>query len=183
MELEKVIAVTHRRLCERPFLDVMGDLGKSNYKTIVLREKDLKEDEYESLLRDCIDICGQNKMTAHKYVEVARKFGIKKIHLPFQEFLESMNILEDFDEVGTSVHSVEEAKRAEAFGATYIFAGHIFVTDCKKGLEPRGVSFLTDVVNAVSIPVYGIGGIKEDNFSQILETGAAGGCIMSGCMR
>ena len=24
-------------------------------------------------------------------------------------------------------------------GATYVVAGHIFETDCKKGLEPRGI--------------------------------------------
>ena len=72
---------------------------------------------------------------------------------------------------------------AERLGAAYVTAGHIFTTDCKKGLPPRGLEFLTDVVNAVKIPVYGIGGIDEENITKIMECGAAGGCMMSGFMK
>ena len=40
------IAVTNRNLCKRPFFDVIEDLSKKDVKTIVLREKDLSEEEY-----------------------------------------------------------------------------------------------------------------------------------------
>ena len=85
-------------------------------------------------------------------------------------------------------------------------AGHIFATDCKKGLPPRGLDFLKNVCDAVGIPVYAIGGINiassDDStasdapsaydampdinvprLSGVMECGAAGGCIMSGMMR
>ena len=85
-------------------------------------------------------------------------------------------------------------------------AGHIFATDCKKGLPPRGLDFLKSVCDAVGIPVYAIGGINiassDDStasdapsaydampdinvprLSEVMECGAAGGCIMSGMMR
>ena len=41
-------------------------------------------------------------------------------------------------------------------------AGHIYVTDCMKGLAPRGLGFLKDVCSTVNVPVYAIGGIKFD---------------------
>ena len=41
---------------------------------------------------------------------------------------------------------------AERLGATYVTAGHIFTTDCKKGLPPRGLDFLKNVCDAVTIP-------------------------------
>lgn len=44
-----------------------------------------------------------------------------------------------FDQVGVSVHSVEQAREAEAGGADYLIAGHIFPTDCKKGLPAPGI--------------------------------------------
>ncbi len=47
-------------------------------------------------------------------------------------------------------------------GASYLTAGHIYATDCKRGLPPRGLGFLKEVCREVSIPVYGIGGIKFD---------------------
>ena len=91
--------------------------------------------------------------------------------------------LSDFEAVSTSIHKPEEAIKAQKLGVDFVFAGHVFVTDCKKGLPPRGLEFLTDVVNAVKIPVYGIGGINEENITKIMECGAAGGCMMSGFMK
>ena len=89
----------------------------------------------------------------------------------------------DFESVSTSIHKPEEALKAQELGADFVFAGHVFATDCKKGLPPRGLDFLRGVVGAVDIPVYGIGGINEKNIKQIMECGAAGGCMMSGFMK
>ena len=163
------IAVTNRNLCKRPFFDVIEDLSKKDVKTIVLREKDLSEEEYYEI--------------AEKFIDVARRLGIKKIHLPYPVFLKEAGNLSDFESVSTSIHKPEEAIKAQKLGVDFVFAGHVFVTDCKKGLPPRGLEFLTDVVNAVKIPVYGIGGINEENITKIMECGAAGGCMMSGFMK
>ena len=64
------------------------------------------------------------------------------------------------------------------------------MNDTEKGLgsfhaviEDDALEFLADVVNAVKIPVYGIGGINEENITKIMECGAAGGCMMSGFMK
>ena len=96
-----------------------------------------------------------------------------------------------FKVIGTSVHSVEDAIKAEQLGATYMTAGHIFATDCKKGLPPRGLDFLKNVCDAVQIPVYAIGGINIDSvcsfyvprLNEVLAHGAVGACIMSSMMR
>ena len=84
--------------------------------------------------------------------------------------------------LGASCHSVEDAKLAEKLGCTYIIAGHIYNTDCKKGLEGRGTDFLKSVVDAVQIPVYAIGGITPGNYTEIKSAGASGACIMSSSM-
>ncbi|MDD3745512.1 MAG: thiamine phosphate synthase [Anaerostipes sp.] len=183
MNNNHIIAITNRKLCQRPFLEVMEDLSKKNFQSIILREKDLSQKEYEELLEQCIQICGREKLTVHTYIEAARKANISRIHLPFPLFLERYKELEDFEVVGTSIHKVEEGIKAMELGADYVTAGHIFATDCKKGLPPRGLEFLSNVVKEVTIPVYAIGGISEKNIQKVIETGAIGGCIMSGCMR
>lgn len=185
MENRNLIAVTSRVLCKRPFLEVMEDLAKKDVKTIVLREKDLTEEEYEHMARKCLEICQEEGavLTLHNFINVARNLGVKRIHLPYPVFQKEAENLTDFESVSTSIHKPEEAKTAERLGADFVFAGHIFQTDCKKGLEPRGLDFLKSVVEAVDIPVYGIGGINKDNIDMIMETGAAGGCIMSGFMK
>lgn len=86
--------------------------------------------------------------------------------------------------IGCSIHSVEEAVEAQKLGASYITAGHIYATDCKKGLAPRGLEFLKEVCDSVTIPVYAIGGIDVDGTrrDEVKMCGAAGSCIMSGMM-
>jgi thiamine-phosphate pyrophosphorylase len=85
--------------------------------------------------------------------------------------------------LGVSVHSISEALEAELLGATYLIAGNIYETDCKKGLPGKGLEYLRDVCAAVSIPVYAIGGITKERLLEIKQAGAAGGCMMSGMMR
>lgn len=87
--------------------------------------------------------------------------------------------------IGCSVHSVEEAIEAKRLGAAYITAGHIYATDCKKALAPRGLGFLKDVCQSVSIPVYAIGGIGIDDGrrQEVKQYGAKGSCIMSAMMK
>ena len=107
------------------------------------------------------------------------------IHLPLFLLKENSEKLSDFLAVGCSIHSVEEAKEAQKLGATYLTAGHIYTTDCKKGLPPRGLDFLREVCNAVTIPVYAIGGIHAGTgqIREVMECGASGACIMSEMMK
>ena len=103
------------------------------------------------------------------------------IHLSFSDF--SAGLSEGFETVGVSVHSIEEAVFVQSRGAAYITAGHIFPTDCKKGLPPRGVDFLREICTEVHIPVYAIGGITPENIHLVKASGAAGVCVMSGLMK
>lgn len=164
-----IVCVTHRKLCEN-FFKRVGELYENNVP-VILREKDLSESEYEELAKKVIEICPN--VILHSYINVAKKIGVKRIHLPLRlmnENAEEMNL----KWFGVSVHSADEAVLAEKMGATYVTAGHIFATDCKKGLEPRGIEFLKNAVSSVDIDVYGIGGISPENIGKIQNTGCKG---------
>lgn len=172
-----IIAVSNRALCP----DFLGQLRKISGAgvQIILREKDLTETEYETLAKQVIEFCPD--VILHTFADTARKLGCKRIHLPMS-ILRTAD-LTGFERVGASVHSIDEAVWAQSLGASYVTAGHIFATDCKKGVPPRGIDFLRNVCGAVEIPVYAIGGITPENISEIQGTGAAGACVMSGFMR
>lgn len=188
---QNVIAVTNRKLCERPFLQQILRICCNKPRAIVLREKDLDEEEYLLLASQVEMICriAGVKLILHKYTKAAKILGVRSIQLPLAE-LEEINRrggaeYDSFDEIGCSIHSVEEARLAEKLGADYLTAGHIYKTDCKKGLEPRGIPFLTEVCRAVNVPVYAIGGISPNPWQirEVLDAGAAGACIMSAMMK
>lgn len=202
------ICVTNRKLVNGDFITQLENVLDTDVSAVILREKDLTENDYEKLLKTVLPVCEKAHvpLIAHKYISAAIRNNIRYIHLPFSQFCElsdkfykeseakaggnsgeyksiSDKDLENKLITGTSIHSVEDAIYAQKHGAAYITAGHIFVTDCKKGLEPRGLQFLKDVCSHVSIPVYAIGGIDESNMDMCIDAGAAGVCIMSGYMR
>lgn len=179
-----VICVTHRLLCPDDFLERLDRIAAQHPYAIVLREKDLSEIEYEALARDCLRICQKHDvpLNLNSQIAVARRIGCDGIHLPFHLLLQHKNELEDFSRVGVSLHSPEEAAQLADTPATYVQAGHVFPTDCKAGVPPRGLSFLRAVCQATDLPVFGIGGITAERYPAVLQTGAAGACIMSGLM-
>lgn len=179
-----VICVTHRLLCPDDFLERLDRIAAQHPYAIVLREKDLSESEYEALARDCLRICQKHDvpLNLNSQIAVARRIGCDGIHLPFHLLLQHKNELDDFSRIGVSLHSPEEAAQLADTPATYVQAGHVFPTDCKAGVPPRGLSFLRAVCQATDLPVFGIGGITAERYPAVLQTGAAGACIMSGLM-
>ena len=191
MYMYRLLAITNRHLCDNDFLEQIQNICKLNEKStliksvsIVLREKDLSENDYKDLAVKVLKICKENNTECilHTYYKIARELNCKKIHLPLQVLKSNPNIYKEFNEVGVSIHSVSEAIEAINLGATYIIAGHIFATDCKKDIPPRGLNFLSSVCSSVNIPVYAIGGISPENAEKAINAGADGICIMSGLM-
>lgn len=181
------ICVANRTLCRDDFLTRIDHIAKKGVAdAILLREKDLTEREYLELAEKVLSICKSHnrRCILHTYYKAAKELGCKEIHLPLPllQKMREEGEKEWFTTVGTSVHSLKQANLAMHLQADYMTAGHIFETDCKKGLPGRGLSFLSKVVCKSEVPVYGIGGISADNAGQIMETGAAGVCIMSGFM-
>lgn len=184
--MSDILCVTNRALCKEDFLARVEKVAANHPKGIILREKDLSEEEYKKLAEKVLQICNEQNVPCilHSFVDAAIELGAENIHLPLHVLrgVEEKK-KETFKQIGASCHSQEEAQEAEHSGCTYITAGHVFVTDCKKGLAPRGLSFLQDVCESVSIPVYAIGGISHENIDAVRKAGAAGACVMSGLMR
>lgn len=164
----------------------IGQIARTCPEGIIVREKDLTEYEYEKLADEVLKICIQYHVPCilHTYVNAARRLGVDAVHLPLP-LLRSMSKEQknSFFVLGASVHSVEEALLAQEAGATYLTAGHVFATDCKRGVPPRGLSFLREVCAAVTLPVYALGGIHQENAAACIQAGARGVCLMSACMQ
>lgn len=181
-----IICVTNRKLCKGDFLCRIEEIAREHPRAIVLREKDLDAKEYKALAREVISIGDtyDTDVILHNYVDVASELDHRQIHLPLWRLSDmERSDTKGFEVLGASCHSVEDAKLAESLGCTYIFAGHIFDTDCKKGLPGRGLGFLKSVIDDVDIPVYAIGGIDSENVHEVIKLGAQGVCIMSGLMK
>lgn len=228
----KLICVTNRKLCKGyekygfdAFYDRISEIVNMKQDirpaSIILREKDLSEEEYREVAKRLKTICDRAGVVfcAHNYALVAEELGTPA-HFPLHVLEKlvrdkkisktnprnsgmlneisngmpdgrSNNILDGRSEIynlmryGASCHSVEDALCAYKLGCDYVTAGHVYITDCKKGLAPRGIDFLKKMCDSVPIPVYGIGGIdlESDKIDEVKQAGAKGACIMSGYMK
>lgn len=123
------------------------------------------------------------QLAVHDRVDVAKALDCV-IHLPESGLPVDRvrRIVGSRCRVGVSVHSVQAAEQAAAQGADYLFFGHIFSTQSKPGIHPRGIDMLARVVQAVNVPVLAIGGITEQRIPQVLETKCAGVAVLSALM-
>ena len=185
MCMSDILCITNRKLCREDFLTRIERIAACHPAGIILREKDMKPEDYKELAAAVMEICEHYgvKCILHSFPDVAISLHADAIHLPLHLLRElSQEQKTHFEVLGASCHSVEDALEAQALGCTYITAGHVFETDCKKGLPGRGLDFLRNVCAAVDIPVYGIGGIDADNIALVRNAGTNGACLMSSLM-
>ena len=199
----KLNIISNRKLCENENLEKQIEkifsayekkiiLKKFEIVALTLREKDLDKNEYLKLIEKVYPICQKYKINLILHqnydLNLDDKYNIEGIHLSYSIF-KSLNenikaeLIKKYKRIGVSVHSLNEAKEVESLGASYVVAGHIFETDCKKGLEPRGLKFIKDLSSALSIPIFAIGGIDEKNSLSVINSGAFSICMMSTLMK
>lgn len=186
-----LIAVTDSATCPRPLAEQIERLTKLTElcpQAVILRTKSLDKAAYRTLALQAQQSCEAAgiPLILHSDWQLARELGIQNLHLPLA-LLRQLPACERtyFIRLSTPVHSVEEAIEAQVLGATMLIAGHIYTTQCKAGLAPRGLGFLQSVCSAVSLPVYAIGGISFDasQHAELQANGARGACVMSAYMR
>ena len=187
---EHTIVITNRHLVQGDFLKQLEKVTKLHLHALILREKDLADDAYESLAKKVFDLCKREDITffLHTKIEIARKIGCQNTHLsiPVLKGLsetEKKALTEDFCEISISCHSMEDVEIAMAGGATQIILGTIFETECKKGVLGKGVEFVREICQKCPLPVYAIGGMNLQRLPLVIDAGAAGCCMMSGFMQ
>ena len=199
----KLNIITNRKLCENENLERQIEKIFSAYEkkiilknfeivALTLREKDLDKNEYLNLVKKIYPICEKYRidLILHQNYDLNldEKYKIEGIHLSYDNF-KSLNknireeLIKKYKRIGVSIHSLVEAKETEILGASYIVAGHIFETDCKKGLEPRGLNFIKELSSVLTIPIFAIGGMDEKNSQSVIDSGAFGLCMMSSLMK
>ena len=199
----KLNIISNRKLCENENLEKQIEKIFSAYQrkiilenfeivSLTLREKDLNKNKYLKLVEKIYPICQKYRidLILHQNYDLRldNKYNIKGLHLSYNTF-KSLNknireeLIKKYKKIGVSIHSLDEAKEVENLGANYVVAGHIFKTDCKKDLEPRGLKFIQELSLILTIPIFAIGGINEKNSHLVINSGVFGVCMMSSLMK
>jgi thiamine-phosphate pyrophosphorylase len=110
-------------------------------------------------------------------VDIALASGADGVHLGAQDLAvaDARRIAGERLLIGGTARDPEAAVAAVSAGADYLGVGPLYVTTTKDGLpDPIGMSTLSAIAAAVTVPVIGISGVTADRVHEVLRSGAYG---------
>ena len=150
---------------------------------VQLREKDLDEENFEREGRELKELCRKRGVpfVINDNVELAAKLDADGVHVgqSDMEALDVRKIIGGDKILGVSAQTVEQAVTAEKHGADYLGVGAVFPTGSKDDAAEVSYDTLKAICDAVKIPVIAIGGITEDNVTELSKSGICGIAVIS----
>ena len=181
----RLYAVTDRRwLKEGETLVTRTEEAIDGGVTFVqLREKDLDEENFEREGRELKELCRKRGVpfVINDNVELAAKLDADGVHVgqSDMEALDVRRIIGEDKILGVSAQTVEQAVTAEKHGADYLGVGAVFPTGSKDDAAEVSYDTLRAICDTVKIPVIAIGGITEENVTELSKSGICGIAVIS----
>lgn len=177
-------AVTDRHWLEgRTLYEVVKESLDGGATFIQLREKTLDEETFLQEAKELQKLCKEYKVpfVINDNVDIAVEMDADGVHVG-QSDMEAGDVRAKLGPdkiVGVSAGTVEEAILAEKRGADYLGVGAVFPTGSKDDAIEVPHDTLKAICEAVSIPVIAIGGITQENVSELAGSGICGIAVIS----
>ncbi|RAP47541.1 MAG: thiamine-phosphate diphosphorylase [Methanosphaera sp. rholeuAM6] len=160
-------------LKEDQFLNVIEQSIIGGVSVVQIREK-------HSTTRDFLELAVKCKEITDKYdvpliindrIDVAQAVNAAGVHLGQDDMpcKTARRILGCDMTIGISVHTYEEAIRAQNDGADYLGVGAIEATSTKRDADIAEPEELMKICGNIEIPKVAIGGIKKSNAKKIVD--------------
>lgn len=188
-----LLAITDRRLADRPLPQVAECLFACGVRWLSLRDKDLPERERLDLARAMI-ACARPwgaRVTLHGDPALAAAAGVDGVHLPAGGDPAAARALLGVGAlIGLSLHDSDGAAAMEraAGQADYVTVSPVFASASKPGYGPclgeAGLRRWVELGGRWGLPVIGLGGLdRADAVAGCRAAGAAGVAVMGLAMR
>ena len=150
---------------------------------VQLREKDISLEEFTAIAREIKSICVRHNVpfVINDDIDVALAVDADGVHIGQSDISlpRARSLLGNEKIIGVSAGSLEEALNAKENGADYIGVGAIFPTSTKENADSVSVELLRNITECTNIPTVAIGGIGEDNISELAGSGIDGVAVIS----
>lgn len=167
----------------RDFYEAVEEALRAGVTLLQLREKELGMEELLAEGKKVKALCRKYQVPflVDDNVEAAKILGADGVHLGQEDeaIQKARAVLGQEAIIGISAHNLEEALEAQAQGADYLGVGALYPTGSKKDASVLPPGRFREIIQAVQIPVVGIGGIHEAQLDQVMDQGAAGCAMIS----
>jgi thiamine-phosphate diphosphorylase len=185
----RLMVITDRRMAgQRSWTALVDAALDAGATSIQLRDKQAPSRELLDMARQLQPLCERHGalFLINDRLDIALAAGAHGVHLGDDDLPVAVArrvTPRDFI-IGRSADTEEDARAAEADGASYLGVGSVFGTQTKEEVigEVIGTEQLARVARSVSIPVVGIGGVTSENAGACVAAGAAGVAVVSAVM-
>ena len=168
------------------FCSTIESAVQSGATMVQLREKTAGSRDFYELALQVMQITQRYKLPLiiNDRLDIALAVGADGVHVGQEDLPVAVvrRLLGPDKIVGATAATVADALRAEAEGADYIGSGAVFPTATKPGKPVLPLTVLTQIKQAVKLPVVAIGGITASNLVELKSTGVDGIAVVSAIM-
>ena len=152
--------------------------------TIQYRQKGGSTREMIEIAQNMKKLCSEAGVTfiVNDRLDVAVAVEADGVHLGQEDFPIQLarKLLGEGRIIGGSAATISEARDCLSEGADYVGFGPVYPTTSKDDAGPvSGIDILKQVVETIPLPSIAIGGLDEENTSEVMRAGAHGIAVIS----
>ncbi len=157
--------------------DIFNDIEynlKQGIRLIQLRQKSEPIDE--QIAKDCLALCHQYqaKLLINQHIKLAKKIKADGVHLTSKQLnSETIKTCQNLL-IAASCHSKDELEKAERLGVDFALLSPVYPTKTHPAAQSLGLNQFQTLIAHVNFPVYGLGGLSENDLSDIFQAGGQG---------
>jgi len=181
------VIIDTQALKGRSHVEAATQAIRGGAKAIQLRDKLLSKKELLPIAQELKKLCAEHNVPfiINDYLDLVLAADADGLHLGQHDLpIKVARKLLPIDKIiGSSTTTVDQAVAAESEGADYIAVGSMYPTPSKETAKVVGLDRLSQIRQAVTLPLVAIGGITRDNVHEVMTAGANSAAIISAILQ
>lgn len=146
-----------------------------------VKHKQKEEKLYEA--KSLVELCKayNTPLIINDDLQLAIEVGAKGVHLGKEDLTvkEARQLVDSTFIIGATAKTIQDALEGIKSGANYLGVGAIYPSPTKKNAKVISLQELKKIKEVVSVPLYAIGGLREDNLCKDLIEHVDGAVFLS----
>jgi 8-oxo-dGTP diphosphatase len=166
-------------LGENEYLRRLERALQNGLRLVQFREKYLAEDRFRDLAARTVSLARRYSacVLVNGSTAVARQAGADGVHLTAAQLMRA-GARPPFGLVGASCHNARELGSAAEIAVDFVVLGPVLPTPSHPGSSGLGWKEFARLINDYPLPVYALGGMRQENLETAWQAGAHGIAMM-----
>ena len=175
ISLPDTYAITNAYEYSGNFLNKVAQKFNNGLRLVQVREKAIPKNTFIELTKEIIQMAGNfdAKVMINSDINLAYKLNADGVHLN-SLLLHSLSEIPKDLLVSASCHSARDIEKAMTMDVSFVVLSPVQKTQSHPNTTPIGWDDFSKITQNYSIPIYALGGMKQDDIENAFNAGAIG---------